>query len=214
MASKRQIQANRKNGRKGGVKTPQGKAISRLNARKHGIFASALTPEDAEELHGINDQLAAEIQPVGLVEEMLVEKLALTYLQLQRCARAEAEYHIRVWEEPDMVYSLYEWERLDKKRARGVRAVPFRQPEFARMVERIGLYDMRLTNQYLKLLHEIERLQRLRAGEKVSPPVVADLTLQVDTVSTVDAAVESAVHESQNAAVVEAGDVDEEGEPA
>jgi len=214
MASKRQIQANRKNGRKGGVKTPQGKAISRLNARKHGIFASALTPEDAEELHGINDQLAAEIQPVGLVEEMLVEKLALTYLQLQRCARAEAEYHIRVWEEPDMVYSLYEWEKLDKKRARGVRAVPFRQPEFARMVERIGLYDMRLTNLFLKLLHEIERLQRLRAGEKVQPPVVADVTIDVAGAVAADGGTEAAARATGVADAARAGELNEREEPA
>ena len=68
MTTKNQILANRLNGLKGGVKTPEGKAVSRLNARKHGIFASALTPEDAKELHGTNDQLAAEIQPVGPVE--------------------------------------------------------------------------------------------------------------------------------------------------
>ena len=59
MATDRQIPANRRNGANGGVKTPQGKAVSRVNARKHGTFASALTPEDAEELHGVNDQLAA-----------------------------------------------------------------------------------------------------------------------------------------------------------
>ena len=43
MATKKQVAANRRNALKGGVKTLKGKAISRLNARKHGIFASAVT---------------------------------------------------------------------------------------------------------------------------------------------------------------------------
>ena len=178
MATKKQIAANRRNALKGGVKTPEGKAISRRNARKHGIFASALTAEDARELRGIDDQLAAALEPVGPVEEMLVEKLALTYLQLQRCARAEAEYHIRVWEEPELPMPFHE-QRLKKRRERGERAMPFDANAFTRMVELIGLYDMRLTNQFLKLLHEIERLQRLRAGETVPPPVAADVTVDV-----------------------------------
>jgi hypothetical protein len=33
------------------------------------------------------------------------------------------------------------------------------------MVKLIDLYDTRLTNQFLKLMHEIERLQALRKGE-------------------------------------------------
>jgi len=55
---------------------------------------------DRKELHGLYDELADSIRPQGRIEEMLVEKLAHTYLRLQRCARAEAEHHIRTWEVP------------------------------------------------------------------------------------------------------------------
>jgi hypothetical protein len=180
MASEKQIQANRKNGLKGGAKTSNGKAISRLNARRHSIFTSALTPEDAKDLYVIEDQLIATLRPVGRVEEMLVEKLALTYLRMQRCARAEAEYHMLTWEEPNSVMDQYEWDLLIKKHRLGARASPFRPAKFASMVELIDLYDARLTNQFLRLLHEIERQQRLRAGEKVPPPVIADLAIHTD----------------------------------
>ena len=81
MAAERQVAANRMNGIRGRVKTPEGKAISRLNARKHRIFASALTEYDDEELHGIEGQLAAQLKPEGIIEEILVEKLAVTYLR-------------------------------------------------------------------------------------------------------------------------------------
>jgi hypothetical protein len=53
VATKRQRKANRENGKKGGPKTPEGKAVARLNARKHGIFASCFTEQDEEALAGI-----------------------------------------------------------------------------------------------------------------------------------------------------------------
>jgi hypothetical protein len=165
MASQRQAAANRENGLKGGVKTEEGKAVSRLNARKHGIFASALTPEDAEELHGIEDRLVASIRPAGVVEEMLVEKLALTYLRMQRCARAEAEFHHLTWAEPIKALQPYNWQALQDERRRGGRGVVFDSNVFGRMVKLIDLYDARLTNQFLKLTREIERQQSLRAGQ-------------------------------------------------
>jgi hypothetical protein len=56
------------------------------------------------------------------------------------------------------------------------------------MVGVIDLYDRRLTNQFLKLLHEIERLQRLRAGEDVPPPIVAEVNVHSDAGNALEAA--------------------------
>ena len=180
MATRKQAAASRENGLKGGVRTDRGKAISRLNARKHGIFVTALTAEDAEEIYGAEDELIASLRPVGRVEEMLVEKLALTYLRMQRCARTEAEFHVQTWEEPNELLNEEHWDRLQQERRWGKRGVAFRAEVFERMVKLIDLYDTRLTNQFLKILHEIERMQRLRAGEDVPPPVVAEVTVQTD----------------------------------
>jgi hypothetical protein len=188
MATAKQIRANRENALKGGVKTERGKAISRLNALRHNIFTSGLTTEDAEELYGVEDQLIAALQPVGRIEEMLVEKLALAYLRMHRCARAEAEYHARTWEEPNPTWNDYEWRQQERKRELGVRTVTFRENVFTSMVGVIDLYDRRLTNQFLKLLHEIERLQRLRAGENVPPPIVAEVNVQADAGDALEAA--------------------------
>ncbi len=165
MASVRQVAANRENGLKGGVKTEEGKAVSRLNARKHSIFVTALTPEDSEEICGYEDELVASLRPVGRLEEMLVEKIALTWLRIQRCARAEAEYHSQTWEEPNEKWEWDAWHRLQTRRERGMRAVAFKSEVFERTVKLIDLYDNRLTNQLLKLMHEIERMQLLRKGK-------------------------------------------------
>ena len=87
-----------------------------MNARKHGIFVSALTAEDSEEVYGIEDELIASLRPAGRVEEMLVEKIALTYLRMQRCARAEAEFHVQTWEEPNKILNEEHWDRLQQER--------------------------------------------------------------------------------------------------
>ena len=173
--TKKQIEASRRNGRKGGIKTAQGKAVSRLNARKHGIFASAITDHDDEALRGIHRELAEWIKPHGPVEGILVEKLAHTYLRLQRCARAEAEYHISAWERPlDSLPALSSY--ADHLRL-GMHASFFDAQEFERSVSLFARYDKTLTNQLIQVLHEIERLQRMRLGDDVAPPLVADLNV-------------------------------------
>jgi len=156
MASERQIAANRENGKMGGPKTPEGKAVSRMNARKHGIFGSALTEYDAEELHGVYEEFAASIRPVGPIEESLVQQLALVHLRIQRCALAEAQYHIATWEP---------WEEGDPKARPNAEGKPVHF-DFERMEESVrlfGRYNVTLTNQFLKLLQQIERIQKMRA---------------------------------------------------
>jgi len=174
VTTQKQIEANRRNARKGGPKTPEGKAVSRLNARKHGIFASALTGHDADELGGIYDEFVAHIKPVGPVETALTEMVALTYLRLQRCARAEAECHISTWE-PKIEY--FAAEDYAKKLDAGLHASWFDRRAFEKSVALFARYSTTLTNQFVKLLHELERLQRLRLGEQVAPPQAADLNV-------------------------------------
>ena len=178
MASARQVAANRQNALKGGVKTEEGKAVSRLNARKHSIFVTALTAEDSEEICGYEDELIATLRPVGRLEGMLVEKIALTWLRIQRCARAEAEYHTQTWEDPNKVNEGFTWEKQEREIRYKATGVSFNEQVFERMVKLIDLYDTRLTNQFLKLMHEIERLQALRKGknapsEAAEPPLAA-----------------------------------------
>jgi len=172
--TQRQIEAARRNGKLGGVKTDEGKAISRMNARKHGVFDATLTEFDGEELRGVHAELVASVKPDGVVEGMLVEKLAHTYVRLQRCARAQGENHIRTWEQRRDEASL---KRQALKLRDGIRVSNFRFSEFERAVEIFARYDTMLTNQFIKILHELERMQRIRCGDKITAPAVADVTI-------------------------------------
>ena len=183
MATKRQIAANRKNARKGGPKTGEGKAVSSLNARKHGIFASALTKYDQEALYALYEELVEWIKPVGPVEAMLAEMVALNYLRLQRCVRAEAEYHIETWERKGASYEI--GLRMTLK-DRGQHASWFDAGKFKQSVDLFGRYNTTLTNQVVKLLHELERLRRMRQGEGVPPPMVADVSVDLQMPAVAD----------------------------
>src|ERR687890_2032351 len=93
MGSKKQIQANRRNALKStGPKTPDGKALARLNATKHGLLSQEilLPGEDEDALKELAERLWAELQPVGEMESLLVERIIDATWRLRRLSRVEA----------------------------------------------------------------------------------------------------------------------------
>jgi hypothetical protein len=99
MTSEKKAEANRRNARKStGPKTPEGKAAVRLNALKHGLLSQAvlLPGEDEEALRELGQNLRAELQPVGELESLLVDRIIASYWRLRRLGRVEAG--IFAWE--------------------------------------------------------------------------------------------------------------------
>ena len=93
MTSEKQIRANRRNALKStGPKTPEGKATVRLNARTHGLRSQEilLPGEDEDALKGLNENLRAELQPVGELENLLVDGIVAAHWRLRRLRRVEA----------------------------------------------------------------------------------------------------------------------------
>lgn len=96
MTSDKQLRANRSNGRKSkGPVSSEGKASSSLNALKHGILSSQLyifcdVGMSREEFSEFLGSIFEAMQPVGMMEELLVDRLAATFLRIQRLYTAEA----------------------------------------------------------------------------------------------------------------------------
>jgi hypothetical protein len=93
MTSEKQIRANRRNALKStGPKTPEGKATVRLNARTHGLRSQEILfpGEDEDALKGLNENLRAELQPVGELENLLVDGIVAAHWRLRRLRRVEA----------------------------------------------------------------------------------------------------------------------------
>ncbi len=99
MTSDRKAAANRQNARKStGPKTPEGKAAVRQNALKHGLLSQEvlLPDEDEEALQELGESLRDELQPVGELENLLVDRIIAAYWRLRRLSRVEAG--IFAWE--------------------------------------------------------------------------------------------------------------------
>jgi hypothetical protein len=94
--SERRIQANRKNAlRSTGPKTERGKRAVSRNAIKHGLLAQEVVitagdgEESLEEFHALVERLWEYYEPVGVVEEMLVQTIATCLWRKARVIRAE-----------------------------------------------------------------------------------------------------------------------------
>ena len=100
MTSERQKAANQANAlHSTGPKTPEGKAVVRLNAIQHGLLARdvVLPGEDADAFEDLWNQVRANFWPVGPIEELLVDRIVNAMSTLQLFARAEtALYRWRV----------------------------------------------------------------------------------------------------------------------
>jgi hypothetical protein len=91
--SEQQRAANRANAQRStGPRTPEGKARSAQNARKHGFTASTFAIvrlEELDEVARLKDDLIATYQPVNSQELFAIERIALAQQTLLRAARLE-----------------------------------------------------------------------------------------------------------------------------
>lgn len=89
----KQNRANRQNALKSsGPTSVEGKARSSKNAQKHGLLSRDLivAGESREEFDTLLSQIFDEYRPVGLVEQALTEKVAVTLWRQKRLIRAES----------------------------------------------------------------------------------------------------------------------------
>jgi hypothetical protein len=96
VASPAKVEANRKNALKStGPKTVQGKRTVRWNAVKHGLLSKEVVisagdgKENAGQYRNLLSELILTLGPVGILEEMLVERIAVCYWRLGRALRCE-----------------------------------------------------------------------------------------------------------------------------
>jgi hypothetical protein len=95
--SLKQLTANQNNAQKStGPKTPEGRAISKMNAFKHGILSKEVLvrgfkiKESNRELSALHERFWQELNPVGPMEEMLVDQIVTTHWRLRRALKAES----------------------------------------------------------------------------------------------------------------------------
>lgn len=90
------IEASRKNALQStGPKTLEGKNVVKWNALKHGLLSKEIIikagdgKESKAEFKVLLSELREDLQPEGILEEMLVEKIVICYWRLRRVLRCE-----------------------------------------------------------------------------------------------------------------------------
>ncbi len=89
--TEKQLEANRENSKLGGVKTEEGKEVSRFNAVKHGILKKSVSEYEEFDFLNFYNSLSQDFPPKNTLEEILIERISVAYIKLLRVAKAEAE---------------------------------------------------------------------------------------------------------------------------
>lgn len=85
-----QQEANKENAKLGGVKTEAGKAITRFNALKHGLTSNLLSKFDEDIIFDdLIANLKDELKPIGNIEEILIERIAINFVRMARATKIE-----------------------------------------------------------------------------------------------------------------------------
>ena len=172
--SQKQLQANRRNAQLStGPKTPEGKQRVKWNALKHGLLArSAVIPtgdsfENRAEFESLLTHLHEDLKPVGILEEMLVEKIAVAYWRLRRAVRAEAG---------EIRQELLDWDQLEGEQELDGELSKFNVPKSklalpsSRASDKILRYETTVDRRLTKAIEQLERLQTRRQQENTLRP--------------------------------------------
>lgn len=157
MATKKQIEANRRNAQKStGPKTPEGKAIARMNAMKHGLLAERLvTPEDVSnedysDFFQMYYDLFTQYAPEGRMEEELVERITSLLWRLKRALKIEQQILLNgIFQAKDSQIKLGQAFLLDANGGNGL--------------AKLSRYEVTLERSLMRTLAMLDRLQANRA---------------------------------------------------
>jgi hypothetical protein len=159
MATEKQIRANRENAKKGGVKTVEGKKVARWNALRHGLLSRlvVIETEHCKESRDVYDLILQSItdamQPIGAIEEMLVERIVTSYWRLRRVLDSEND----TIGFPDGFF------------------ISRHNPIATGTMQNIQRYETHIDRCMYRAIHELQRLQAARRGESVTAPIAVEV---------------------------------------
>ncbi|MEN9337790.1 MAG: hypothetical protein RIQ41_104 [Candidatus Parcubacteria bacterium] len=76
---------------RGGVKTEEGKSVSKWNALKHGILRESISDYEKLDYQMLYTQLVEEFEPTSALEILCIEIIVTNYIKLFRINKAETE---------------------------------------------------------------------------------------------------------------------------
>ncbi|WP_188645274.1 hypothetical protein [Tsuneonella deserti] len=153
MTTDRQRESNRRNAQRStGPRTPEGRAISSQNARRHGILSERSTSadEDRQLFDDLLNSIAGEFAPDGPMEILLVERLANLFWRERRLVHTET-------------LSLNRIQADNSDHFNGPPAI-LALPLFDQLL--LGRYQTMLTNQINSTISQLENLRSRRLNDE------------------------------------------------
>lgn len=184
--TKAALEANRANAaRSTGPRTAEGKAAVAQNNLRHGLTAWAdLVPgEDQEAFDRLKDGLLGQLAPAGELEAALVGRVASCLWRLWRAQRIEAgvlAYERRDAKNFPATSSPFEDPMTDQQQRADLPTwglAFIRDCHGAGALEKLTRYEGAIERSLFRALHQLERLQRSRAGEDLPAPAVLEVNL-------------------------------------
>lgn len=178
--SERKLAANRANAQLStGPRTPEGKRKSSRNAMKHGLLSEQilLDHDEADEFDALKESLYADLQPVGALEEVLVDRIIVSVWFQRRALQAEAA--LMEWHNGLQVPSHSRYcDETSKWRSEQ----PEHDPAFGALTDhrlaKIERYETTRERQMFRALHELQRLQSARQNAVALAPVGVDVDVR------------------------------------
>ncbi len=181
MATKAQINANRKNSQKStGPKTIEGKKAVAKNALKHGLFTNeaVIAGENLEDYNTLREKTLDELSPVGNMETILAERIVSLTWRLKRVERFQSIVidamidkklnsplanltqkmlppHLRSERQDDE-------DNIDSTLGK----IIISDYSDSRVLDRLSIYERRIENSLFKTINELRKTQILREMEK------------------------------------------------
>ena len=173
MINDAQKKANEKNAKLGGVKTEEGKEISKFNALKHGILRQSLTDYEKDFHLQMYDDLVKQYQPANITEEILIERIALYYLKLFRVQKTETEY-MKSKLNPHVIKATgfpNINELMMKNEVVNEGYIPtITNEDVLQLIGVYSRYETTIENRLYKAVHELQRIQGIRKGQFTPSP--------------------------------------------
>lgn len=182
--SKAQQVANRVNAERS--TGPSNTVSTRFNAVKHGLLAEGITELDDVGYTGFLAGVKTALKPEGTIQHFLSERICLCMVRLKRASRLEAEFITGTLNPPitkiegRMLSDTSEL--LNGKTVVVDPGLPAPLPESAveHLVGRFQRYETAIENKLYRAMNQLERLQRLRLGEKLPAPATLDMGVHLD----------------------------------
>lgn len=180
MTTEKQIIANQQNAQLGGVKSDEGKTISRMNALKHGILCNMVMPEEKEEAETIYKSLEEQYAPQTPLEEIIIERITIWIIRLRRAVKTEKDQWLNLYN-PRIIRTESSFPKLDLMIKEVVVSEGYSlkvlSSDIKTLDETFLRYENSLERNLFRAIHELQRLIAIRNGQPTPLPLTMDVTV-------------------------------------